>query len=175
MSADHFRGNPAHVALLNDVWTRAELTAGRMPDTSPPEAAAFAAGVRAVRGLDLATSVEPGHPEQHVGDTYAARITALLVELARRYPAVVTYPGRLLEVGWPVLVQAQAQGLLPDIEDRAHLRRVVGAAAGAVADALHGPVATWWRPYEGHWLWASTTRSKTTGLPLPVCSERVAG
>lgn len=80
--------------------------------------------------------------------------------------AVVLYPGRLLEVAWPVLLQARAQGMLHGVEDWSAARRVVGAAATAVTTVLAGPRASWWQPYDGHWLWASTTPSKTTGLPL---------
>lgn len=150
----HFRGNPAHVALLNEVWDRTDLTRDRLPGVSGTEEAAYTAAVRAVLGVDGVT------------ETDAVRVAALLVELARRYPAVVLYPGRLLEVAWPVLVQAQAHGMLPGVEGWATTRRVVGAGATAVTAVLAGPRASWWQPYDGHWLWASTTRSTTTGLPL---------
>ncbi len=171
MNVLHFRGNPAHVALLNDLWERTDLTPDRLPGASPAESGAYAAAVRAIRSVDLATVDGAPHPEQHPAETEAVRVAALLVELTRRYPVVLLYPGRLLEVAWPVLVQAQAQGLLPGVEGWAAMRRVVGAAATAVTTALAGPRASWWQPFEGHWLWASTTRSKTTGLPLPAASS----
>jgi hypothetical protein len=153
LSTLHFRGNRAHVALLNAVWDRTDLTRDRLPGASGSEQAAYAAAVRAALAVEGAV------------ETDAVRVAALLVELARRYPAVVLYPGRLLEVAWPVLVQAQAQGMLPGVEGWSATRRLVGAAALAATAVLAGPRASWWQPYDGHWLWASTTRSQTTGLP----------
>jgi hypothetical protein len=171
MSAVHFRGNPAHVALLNQIWDRTDLSPDGLPGVTTAESEAYAAAVRAIRRVDLAAEgVAGGHPT----NPDALRIAALVVELARRYPAVLLYPGRLLETAWPVLVQAQAQGMLHGVDGWAAMRRVVGAAATAVTSVLAGPRASWWQPFEGHWLWASTTLSKTTGLPLPAGPEHPA-
>lgn len=160
-----FRWLAPHVDLFNQVWHDDALSPGGMPGASEREAAAFAAGLATIGKLDVtesgvllcSTVLTPAG---------ATRVVALLVELARRYPVVLGYPGRLEEVSWPVLSEAYRQRVLRGPEDLAELQRIVDRAAEAVSGALRGPSQQWWQPLQGRWLWASKTRSLTTGREI---------
>ena len=157
------RWHNTHVELFNRVWSTSGLTPQHLPGASPAEQAAYRAGQAAALSVDLADWADPQRRPAHLPAFEAARITALLIEFTRAYPRTVTYPGRVLEIAWPVLAEAYRQGLITGVRDDGHLRLVSARAAAAVSTALRGPAASWWTKDTGEWLWTSATRSLTTG------------
>lgn len=157
------RWHNAHLDLFNRVWSTPGLTGQELPGASATETAAFQAGQTAALSVDAAGGSGPRRRPVRLSPIEAARITALLIEFTRAYPRARTYPTQLLEVAWPVLSEAQRQGLIRGASDADQLRLVVTRAADAVCAVLGEPAASWWNTDSGEWLWSSTTRSLTTG------------
>lgn len=168
------RWHHTHLALFNRVWAGPGLTPQHLPGASGAEQAAYRAGQAAALAVDLADWGDPQRRHAHLPALEAARITALLIEFTRAYPRTLAYPGRVLEIAWPVLAEAHRQGLITGVRDEDHLRLVAARAAAAVSAALRGPSASWWTTEDGEWLWTSATRSLTTGRVWRTPAEAAA-
>lgn len=168
------RWHNARRDLFNRVWSADGLTTEHLPGATPAEQAAYRAGQAAALSVDLAAWGDPPSRHGHLPELEAARITALLIEFTRAYPRTLAYPGRVLEIAWPVLAGAHRQGLIPGVRDDDHLRPVTATAAAAVSAALRGPAASWWSTDTGEWLWTSATRSLTTGRVWRTPAEAAA-